>query len=256
MRRVAQILALTLSLGMLGVAVHLSQRSSPAAAPDHPRVPTHPAVGNRRNPEVQAGLNEIDSLRKMRSQRQIPMGGVGDVEYEDALVRLRRAAPGILYYLEETALNRSEHSFLRVDLINLVAQHPGEETRKFLSMFVVDGIDDEDVRIAALEPFMKYRDPATFEALRAAWRNPAPFEGRYHLCRAFGENGQPSAVPILREALAGDRPMSVRCHAATALGAFVADESVRLELTRLSQEDPMPAVRQNALQALKRGRTP
>jgi len=241
---------------LLAAAVVLSRRPPPVSPSPAPRAPTHPVALDRADPAVKVGLEELDGLRRMRAQRQIPMGGVGDVEYEDALVRLRQASSGLLYDLEEAALNRGEDVFLRVDLINMIAPHSGDETRRFLSAFVLDSSDDPAARIAALGHFMKYRDGATFEVLRAAWLDPAPFVGRYHLCLAFGENGQRGAIPILCEALAPDRPRDIRCHAALGLGGFVADEPVRVELRRLARADADPKVRQNAIASLCRSTDP
>lgn len=253
MRRHAPLLTFALSVVVLGAAFVLSRRADPPTrAPAPPRRPAHPAALDRSEPAVKRGLEEMDRLRRLRVQRQIPMGGAGDVEYEETLARLRQAAPRLLHYLEETALLRGENVSLRVDLLNLVAQHPGEETRRFLSTLVLEPLEDPSVRLAALEPLMRYRDAATFEVLRAAWDDPTPFAGRYHLCRAFGENGQPGAIPILRQALAADRPLDVRAHAALGLGGFVEDDAVRAELKRLALADPVPVVRQNAIRSLRR----
>lgn len=252
MRRPAPLLTLLACGLVLGAALYLSRRPAPPPPSLAPRIPGHPAALGPSDPSVKAGLDEVDRLRRIRAQRSVPMGGAGDVEYEEGLIRLRRASPGLLHYFEEAALNRSDTPALRVELVNLVAQHPGEETRRFLAALVLDPAEDPAVRIAALEHFMKYRDPATFEVLRAAWLDPTAFDGRYHLCRAFGENGQPGAVPLLRAALAADRPLSVRTHAAVGLGGFVQDDQVRAELKRLALVDPVAAVRQNAIRSLCR----
>ncbi len=252
MRRRAPVLSLIACLVVIGVAVTLSRRPPPALPSPAPRVPAHPPAVDRSDPAAKAGFEDMDRLRRMRLQRQIPMGGAGDVEYEETLARVRQSSPRLLHFLEEAALNRNGNVSLRVDFVNLVAAHPGEETRRFLSALVLDSVEDPAVRIAALESLMKYRDAATFEILRAAWLDPAPFDGRYHLCRALGENGQPGAAPILRQALAADQPLNVRTHAALGLGGFVGDAEVRADLRRLALSDPVPVVRQNAIRSLCR----
>src|ERR1043166_804276 len=158
-----------LCAAVFGVAVVLSMRPK-EPGPLAPRTPGHSRILDRRDPAVKKGLEEIDALRRMRALKRIPMGGVGDVDYEEALQRLRRSSSPLLFFLEETSLDRRESAALRIDLLNLVAQHPGEETRRFLAALVVDSSEDESVRIAALEHFMKYRDAATFEILLAASR--------------------------------------------------------------------------------------
>lgn len=256
MRRRAVVPTLAVCALVIGAAVALSRRPPPAPSPLAPRVPAHPPALARSDPAAKAGFEEMDRLRRMRLQRQIPMGGAGDVEYEETLARVRQASPRLLHFIEEAALDRKGNVSLRVDLLNLVAAHVGDETRRFLSALVLDSADDPAVRIAALESLMKYRDGATFEVLRTAWLDPAPFDGRYHLCRALGENGQPGAVPILRQALAADRPLNVRTHAALGLGGFAGDAEVRAELRRLALADPVPVVRQNAIRSLCRSTSP
>lgn len=260
MRRSALAATLVAGVLILGGAAYLSTRLRAAAtagqarppAPPAPRLPSHPALLTPSDPAVRDGLETVDRLRRIRSLRTVPMGGAGDREYAESLDRVRDASPRLLHFLEEVALRRGEHASLRVDLVNVVAAHRDEETRKFLSSLVIDPAEDAAVRIAALEPLMKYRDPATFEVLKSAWRDPAPFEGRYHLCRAFGENGDARGLPLLREALAAGRPLDVRCHAALGLGGFADDPAVRGDLKRLALADPEPAVRQNAVGSLCR----
>jgi HEAT repeat protein len=184
------------------------------------------------------------------------MGGVGDREYAETLDRLRAAPSGLLPYLEEMALDCGESESFRVDLINLVAGHRDDETRRFLSSIVTQPADPAAVRIAALEPLMTYRDPPTFEALKSAWLDPSPFPGRYHLCRALGESGNAGAIPLLLEALAPDRPLDLRSHAALGLGGFAEEPRVREELKKRALGDPAPAVRQNAIRSLSRWRNP
>jgi HEAT repeat protein len=184
------------------------------------------------------------------------MGGTDDLEYAQVLDRVREGSARALFYLQVIALRRAENVSLRIDLLNVVARHREEETRTFLSLLVVDSSQDPAVRIAALERLMKYQDDATFEVLKSAWLDPAPFEGRYHLCRAFGENGRPGGVPLLRGALAPERPPDIRCHAALGLGGFVGDAGVRAELKALALSDADPAVRQNAIRSLGRSTDP
>ena len=248
MRRRALPAAVSAALLLLGGAWFLSRK--PVLPP--PRLPAHAALSSPDDPVVKLLLEDVGRLRRIRAVRPVPMGGVGDREYEEALDRIRQGSPRALFHLEQVALRPAESVSLRIDLINVIAGHRDEETRKFLSSLVIDPMEDPAVRIAALEPFMKYRDLATFEALKSAWLDPLPFQGRYHLCRAFGENGQPGAIPLLRGAIAHDRSPDVRAHAALGLGGFVADPGIRAGLKALAQSDADPAVRQNAIRSLCR----
>jgi HEAT repeat protein len=245
--------SLAAGLLVLGGAIYLGSRSP---APRPPRGAAHARLLPPSDPLVRRALEEVDRLRKIRTQRPVPMGGVGDPECADLLDRLRAASPELLSYLEELALGRGESESLRVDLLNIVARHRDDETRKFLASIVVDPAEVPAVRIAALEPLMKYRDPPTFEALKAAWMDPSPFPGRYHLCRALGENGNVGGIPLLREALALDQPLDLRSHAALGLGGFAEEPGVRDELKWRALGDPAPAVRHNAIRSLCRSRNP
>jgi HEAT repeat protein len=220
--------------------------------PPRPRAPVHASVRPRQDPQVRAVLEEVGALREIRRRRSLPAGGGGDADYARGFERAAGASAETLYYLEEIALDRREDPRLRIDLIDLVARHRGEETRSFLAALVGDPEDVEAVRLAALSALQRYPGEPTFEALRRALLDPAPFSGRYHLLVALGENGWPAAVPLLRGALGAGEPSDMRRHAAIGLGGFVGDPAVRAELRRRAAEDPDPFVRQNALGALSR----
>lgn len=249
------------SLTVVGIAAVLllvtwwaSPKRAPPARPA--RIPTHRPERPREDLAVQAALSEVERLRGFRAKDSVPMGGVGNAEYGKALDRLRSSSAGALHYLEEAILNRAESVALRVDLLNVVAAHRGDETRRFLSVLFSDPAEEAALRLAALGPLGRYRDAETFETLRRVYEDPAPFEGRYQICLALAENGQPAAVPVLKASLAPARPLDVRCHAVIGLGAFVDEPSVREELKRLALGEPAPAVRQNALRALCRSSSP
>ncbi len=243
--------AVLVAAGIVAVAVAWLWRRV-----EEPRALFHPTLLPRHDPAAKGALEEIAALAAFRARRRIPMGGAGDPEYQARLERLRAAPAGALYLLEEAALDRGRDPSLRVDLLNLVAAHRGEESRRFLSALAGEPTEDPSVRVAALEPLMAYRDAETFEVLRRAWLDPAPFDGRYHVVRTLGESGRAEALPLLRAALAPGRPASERCAAATALGGFVAQAEVRAELAALALGDPLSAVRQNALLALLRSDAP
>lgn len=79
-------------------------------------------------------------------------------------------------------------------------------------------------------------------------RSKAPPPDLYLLVHLLGGTGRSDAVPVLIQALQySDR--SVRCHAATALGAY-RDEAAVAALVSASTGDEYPAVRTNALRAL------
>jgi HEAT repeat protein len=216
----------------------------------------HPSLLPRSDPAARAAVADIEALSALRARRRIPMGATGDPEARAHLDRLHAAPDGALFLLEEAALDRALDPSLRVDLLNVVAARPGEETRRFLSALFGAAGEDPAVRIAALEPLMAYRDAETFDLLRTAYLDPAPFDGRYHVVRALGESGRPEALPLVRDALGAGRAPSLRCAGATALGAFVAGPEVRSELSGLAFGDPDPAVRLNALLALARSDAP
>jgi HEAT repeat protein len=216
-----------------------------------PRAPAHPAERPREDAAVQSTLREVEALRDLRRRRPLPPGGGGDAEYGRALDRAAAGAPSSLHWLEEIALDRREDPALRVDLIDLISRQRGEPTRLFLATLVGDPEESVAVRIAAVASLQTYRDPATFEVLRRAFEDPSPFAGRYHLCVAMGENGQPGAVPVLRGASVPAQAPEVRRHAAIGLGGFVEDAAVREDLRRLAR-DADPFVRQNALASLCR----
>lgn len=225
------------------------RRARPAVALP-PRVPTFPAQRPREDPEVRSTLEAVDRLRKIRAASPRPVDP-RDPEYAGVLERVRAGAPVSLRYLQEAVLDRAEDAALRVELLNLVAAARGEESRAFLAALLGDPAEAPMVRVASLYAIMSYRDAATFEVLRRAFEDPA-FEGRYHVCVALGENGRPEGRDLLRGALARGQPGDVRAHAAAGLGGFAGQPEVRAELRKLALEDPLPAVRQNALRSLCR----
>lgn len=216
------------------------------------RIPPHPPERPRDDPAVRAALEAIGRLRALRAAREIPPGGVGDAAYADALDRLRAQAPAALHYVEEAALDRRENPWLRVDLLNLAAARRDDATRRFLLLLFSDREEPPRIRLAALAALGPYRDAETFEALRRAYEDPAPFEGRYQICAALAATGRPEALPILEASLEPSRPLDVRCHAAEGLAHFADRPEARERLARLAREDAAPAVRQNALRALAR----
>ena len=252
MRRRALSATLATAVVILGAAWWLSKRPEPSVT----RPPFHPVLLPREDESVRRLLADVDRLRQIRSIRPVPMGGAGDREYADVLDRIRDGSARALFYLEQIALRRAENISLRVDLLNVVARERDEATRRFLASFVADSTEDPALWIAALEPLMTYRDEATFEVLKAAWLDPAPLPGRYHLCRAFGENGRPGAMPLLRGALAVEHPAALRAHAALGLGGFAGDAGVRADLKGLARSDADPAVRANAIRSLCRSQDP
>ena len=214
------------------------------------RRPSHPARHPREAVPVRDALREVETLRRIRGEREVPMGGVGHAPYQESLDRVKSAAEETLHYLEEIVLDRNEDLSLRVDLLNVVAAHRGEATRLFFAALVGDASETPALRVAALYALKEYRGVATFEVLRQVWSDPAPFEGRYHLCVALGESGHPGSVPLLLDALAPANGPDLRSHAAAALGGYADDPRVAQELFRRVRADPLAPVRQNALRAL------
>lgn len=245
-------MAAGIGVGAAAVVALACVLSEPPPSRPPERKPVHAPVQPPEAPEVRSALNEIERLRTLRSERRIPMSGVGNPEFQAALDRLRAAAPRSLHYYEQIVLDRREEPALRVDLLNLVAGERGEETRLFLASRVSDASEADAVRLAALEALMSYRDAATFEVFRRSYLDPAPFAGRYHLCRALGQSGRAEAVPLLKDALAPNQPLDLRCHAAEGLGGFPADPDARMELQRAALTDPASRVRQEAVRALSR----
>lgn len=193
---------------------------------------------------------EVDVLRDARRLRpDIPAGGVGHADYAKRLDVLRAAPEPDLRALEDVVLNRREDLLLRIDLLS--ALRPGEFARQLLARLVSDPGEPAELRLAALSALGQYKDPHTFDTLRALWMSR--FEGRYHVVVALGDCGQPGAIPLLREALGTSQPPDVRAHAALALGNY--PEALE-DLIRLSKTDGQLAVRENALRALARSTSP
>ena len=205
---------------------------------------------------VRRTLREVDTLRRLRQDERIPMGGVGHGPYQESLDRVRSDSEETLHYLEALILDRSEDLSLRVDLLNVVAFHRGEETRRFLAALVADPSESPALRVAAIAAVRQYKDEATFQVLRGAYLDPAPFDGRYHVCVALGESGHPDAVPLLLDAAAAGRAPDLRAHAVAGLGGFANDPGVAQELLRLAGFDPLAPVRRNAMRALSRSSRP
>ena len=197
---------------------------------------------------------EVDRLRVLRrAHPEMPAGGVGHADYAKRLERVRAVEEPDLRRLEELVLDRREEVFFRVDLLSAITARPGEPARLLCARLASDPEENPDVRRAALSALMAYRDPHTFDVLRGLWESPRPFEGRYQICVALGECGQPGAIPLLREALGTSQPPDVRAHAALALGAF---PDALEDLIRASKSDAQLAVRENALRALARSPSP
>lgn len=94
----------------------------------------------------------------------------------------------------------------------------------------------------------KSKDPGVLEAARAlVLADPSP-DVRSLACAALGETGDPSAVPILREALLSPS-WPVRRRAALALGTLKAKEALPDLLSRATS-DPEGSVRGRALEAI------
>lgn len=220
------------------------------------RRPAHRVERPRDDAAVRKTLAQVDAMRELRKRRPLPPGGGGDAEYVRTLDRAAEGAPSSLHWLEEIALDRREDAGLRVDLVDLISRRRGEPTRLFLATLVSDPEEAEAVRLAALASLQTYRDEATFEVLRRAFEDSAPFPGRYHLCVALGENGRPAAIPVLRRALVPGQALELRRHSAIGLGGFVDDASIREELRGLALRDPDPFVRQNAMGSLCRSALP
>ncbi|HEX7897342.1 MAG TPA: HEAT repeat domain-containing protein [Planctomycetota bacterium] len=199
-------------------------------------------------PMPAALAEEVDRLRVLRrAAPAMPAGGVGHADYAKRLDRVRAAEE--LLPLEDVVLDRREDAMLRVDLLAAIAARPGEPARLLCARLASDPEEPTSVRLAALSGLRAYRDPHTFDVLRRLWESPLPFEGRYQICVALGECGQPGAIPLLREALGTSQLPDVRAHAALALGAF---PELLEDLIRLSKADAQLAVRENALRALAR----
>jgi HEAT repeat protein len=197
---------------------------------------------------------DVDRLRVLRrAHPEIPAGGVGHADYAKRLERVRAAEEPDLRALEDLVLDRREEAFLRVDLLSAITARRGEPARLLCARLVSDPDEATSVRLAALSALMTYRDPHTFDVLRGLWESPRPFQGRYQICVALGECGQPAAIPLLREALGTSQPADVRAHAALALGAF--PEALD-DLIRASKSDAQLTVRENALRALARSTSP
>ncbi len=243
-----------LAVALLACIGYATRRAPPRPAP--PVRAARPGTGAPDDPAVRRTLAEVGEMRALRRGRAIAAGGGGDADYVRSFERAGGGGESTLAYLEEIALDRREDPGLRIDLIDILSRHPGEPTRRFLAELVGDPEEAESVRLAALAALQAYRDEATFEALRRAFEDPAPFAGRYHLCLALGENGRPEAVPVLRGAIGPSRPPEIRRHAALGLGAFVEDGAVRGELRALAAGDADPFVRQNAMSALCRSPLP
>ncbi len=101
--------------------------------------PVHKPLRPPTDPLVLAVLEDAAALRS------------GPSDAAARLARIRVAAAETLHYLELRILDRNEPARVRVDLLNIVAAHRDEETRRLLRRLAADATEAEPVRAAALQ---------------------------------------------------------------------------------------------------------
>ena len=111
------------------------------------------------------------------------------------------------------------------------------------------------LRVAAARTLLAVDPAAGVPAVAGLLREAGELPEAYLLVHLVGATARPEAMPVLVEALRASGDRSVRCHAATGLGAFREPASVDA-LTAAATGDEYPAVRVNALRALARAAAP
>ncbi len=111
------------------------------------------------------------------------------------------------------------------------------------------------LRVAAARALLTVDPAAGVTAVAELLRAPGPVPDLYLLVHLAAATGRADAVPLLVDALRANTDRSVRCHAATGLGAF--REPIAVDaLVVAATGDEYPAVRVNALRALARAAAP
>ena len=96
---------------------------------------------------------------------------------------------------------------------------------------------DPLVRVAIVDTLGAFRTPLASQALEAGLSD-ADMDVRRHCCRALGERGDPSAVPVLARVISSEKDLNIRLSAVNALGEINSPDAYTALAVAMEDRDP------------------